>query len=313
VGEQIGVVVNQIIVFAILMAVGFIAAKARVFTNDVLDALSRIIVKVILPLLIFTIVAGSGVKVEDFLASGNFAIATICCFILLFLTGTAVSKLCKLEGKTANVFIALTTFGNMGFVGIPLIQSIYGGSAGSICISVYALIDMALLWTLGVYLCSKHEKNSNRLSAVKNMINPTTVALVIAIIIVFFKIPVPALLMNTIEGIGNTSKYLTLMYLGGCLACVSVKGLIKKPSIYILTALKMLIIPIVVYYFLGYLLTQPSRTILTLIVGLPSMTTVAMVAKIYRSDDVFATETIFVSTLACLITIPVVSIITSLM
>lgn len=40
------------------------------------------------------------------------------------------------------------------------------------------------------------------------------------------------------------------------------------------------------------------------------MTTIAMVATAYQSDDEFATEIIFVTTLASLITIPTVSVIT---
>jgi predicted permease len=53
--------------------------------------------------------------------------------------------------------------------------------------------------------------------------------------------------------------------------------------------------------------------ILTLIVGLPAMTTVAMIAANYESDVEYATEIIFVTTLASLVTIPVVFMITSAM
>ena len=81
---------------------------------------------------------------------------------------------------------------------------------------------MALLWTYGVYLCSRHQESSNPMSAIKNMVNPTTVTLLIAFIIMAVRFPVPGLLMSTISGVGNTSKYLTLIYIGGVLAYVSV-------------------------------------------------------------------------------------------
>lgn len=311
--EQIIVVVNQIIIFAILMVIGFIAAKTNVFTSDALNILSKLIVKIILPALIFSIVAGSGVEAKEFLISGRFIIGVLLCYTLLILAGIITSKLCKLEGKTANVFVALAAFGNMGFMGIPLIQAIFTEPVAQVCISVYTIIDMALLWTFGVYLCSRHQKNTNSLRAVKNMINPTTVALMIAFIIMLLKIPVPDLLMGTILGIGGTSKYLTLMYLGGALAYVSVGKIYRKPSIFVLTAVKMLMLPIVVYLLLGFFLPQIPKTILTIIVGLPSMTTIVMVATAYESDDEYAAEVIFFTTLASLVTIPIVIIVTSLL
>lgn len=310
---QIVVICNQIIVFAILMAVGFIAAKAKIITKDALNILSKLIVKIILPALIFSIVAGSGVTAGEFNISGRFAMAVVLCFMVLILAGVAGSRLCKLEGKSGNVFIALTTFGNMGFMGIPLIQAIFKEPIAQVCITIYTLVDMTLLWTLGVYLCSRHEKDSNCLSSLKNMFNPTTVALVVAFFIMLFRIPVPTLLMDTISGIGGTSKYLTLIYLGGALAYVSAAEAIRKPGIFFLPLIKMLMIPIFIYYILGFIMPETPRAILTLIVGLPSMTTVVMIAANYKSDEVYATEIIFITTLASLVTIPVVSIVTSMM
>lgn len=309
---QLAIVTNQIIIFAILMTVGFIAAKANILTKDALNMLSRLIVKIILPALIFSVVAGSGVSVRDFVASGRFAVAVMLCFLLLSLSGLAMSQLCKLKGKTANVFIALATFSNIGFIGLPLILAIFPDSVGRVCISVYTLVDMALLWTYGVYLCSRHQKDADSLSAIKNMINPMTIALLVAFLIVIFNIPVPDLLMGTIAGIGGTSKYLALMYLGGALAYISVKHTLKKPSIFVLATGKMLIVPIVVYYIAGFFLDQIPRAILTLIVGLPPMTAIAMIASAYQSDEEYATEIIFVLTLLSLITIPLMSGITSI-
>lgn len=310
---QISIVINQIIIFAILMATGFLAVKAKLVTKDALNALARLIVAVIIPALIFSIIAGSGVTLKEFLIGGSFALGVALCYTLLIIAGLLMSKLFRLEGKSANIFVALTAFGNMGFMGIPLILEIFKDPVAQVCISVYTVIDMALLWTLGVYLCSRHGDSSNHLSAVRNMINPTTVTLAIAFIIMVFQIPVPGVLMATVAGLGGTSKYLTMFYLGGILAFIAAGRIVKKPSIFALTLMKMLAMPIIAYFILGFFLPPVPRAILTLIVGLPSMTTVAMIATTYQSDDEYATEIIFVTTLASLITIPLVFYLTGMM
>lgn len=294
-----------------LMAIGFLAAKLNIITKETLTHLSNIIVKIILPALIFSVVAGSGVQPDDFLISGRFALGVLMCYSLLFISAFLMSKVCMLKGETKNVFIALASFGNMGFMGIPLIQSIFQEPVTQVCISVYTIIDMALLWTVGVYLCSRHQKNTSAISAAKNMVNPTTIALLTAFILLMLRVPIPRLITETISGIGSTSKYLTLMYLGASLAYVSAKNLYKRPSIFALTGIKMIILPVLVYFLLGFFITGIPRSILTLIVGLPSMTTVAMVAAAYKSDEKYATEVIFVTTLASMFTIPLVSLLTS--
>lgn len=309
---QIDIVLNQIVIFAILMAIGFIAVKANALTKDALNALSRFIVLIILPALIFSVIAGSGVTLDDFLASGPFAIGVVICYTLLIVSGILMSRLLRLEGKTANIFMSLATFGNMGFMGIPLLLGIFKDPAVQVCISVFTVADMALLWTYGVYLCSRHQENADTMSALKNMVNPTTVALVIAFVVMVVRIPVPDLLMNTISGIGYTSQYLTLIYIGGVLAYVSVGRIAAKPNIFVLTIVKMLALPVFVYMILGFILSEEPRMILTLVVGLPAMTTVAMIAANYQSDVEYATEIIFVTTLASLITIPLVFVITSM-
>ncbi len=309
---QIGIVINQIIIFAILLSIGYVAVKSRALSRDAMNALSKLIVMVILPALIFSIIADSGVTLSDFLANSWFALGVVICYTILIVSGILMSRLLRLEGKTANIFMSLATFGNMGYMGIPLLLSIFKDPVVSVCISVYTVIDMALLWTYGVYLCSRHQEGSNPLSALKNLVNPTTVALAVAFIVMAVRLPIPGLLMDTISGIGNTSKYLTVIYIGGVLAFVSLDKVLAKKNIYVLTAVKMLALPIIAYVLLGFFLPPEPRTILTLIVGLPGMTTVAMIAANYQSDVEYATEIIFVTTLASLITIPLVFAITSM-
>ena len=309
---QMIALINQIIVFALLMAIGFTAAKVNVITKDGLSALSSLIVKIIIPSLIFSVIAGSGVTVQEFLISGKIALGVILAYFLMFLASFILSKMWKFEEKTANVFVAVATFGNMGIIGIPLLLATFEGSEVNVCISVYTIIDQALLWTVGVYLCSRHQRNSKNIkSALIRMLNPITVAVILAFTILLLEIPIPALLMDTIVGIGGTTKYLTLIYIGGTLAFVSVTQIQNKPSIFMIVLVKMLMLPVIVYILLGFFLPELPRMILTIIVGLPSMPVLAIVAKSYGSDDEFAAGAAFVTTLACLITIPLVSLATS--
>ena len=309
---QMITLLNQILVFALLMAIGFTAVKVKVITKEGLNALSLLIVNIIIPALIFSVTAGSGVTIREFLISGRIALGVILAYSLMMLASFGLSKLWKFEERTANVFMAVATFGNMGIIGIPLLLATFKDPVVNVCISVYTIFDQGLLWTVGVYLCSRHQKKKqNFAGAIKNMINPITVAVILAFIVLFCQIPIPGLIMDTITGIGNMTKYLTLIYIGGTLAFVSVANIKHKPSLFMIVMVKMLMLPVIVYILLGFFLPDLPRMILTIIVGLPSMPVLAIIAKTYGSDDEFAASAAFVTTLACLITIPLVNLATS--
>ena len=60
-----------------------------------------------------------------------------------------MTKLFHLKGDKAGIFQAMSMFGNVGFMGIPIITSIFPQN-GILYISVFTIIDQFMLWTLGV-------------------------------------------------------------------------------------------------------------------------------------------------------------------
>ena len=310
---QLNVILNQVSIFAILMLIGFVGARTKVIPEESLKYLAQMIVKIILPCLIFKVVAGSNITHQDFYASWKFALAVAVLFSLLPVVGFFIGKFFKLTGTSLNVIIALITFGNMGFVGIPLINEVYHDPLAGVSITVYTLIDMALLWTFGVYLCSRHLNNQSVKNSIKNMLNPTTITLIFAMFILFLNIKLPRVILETVYGIGGTSKYLTMIYLGAALSFINHKGILKKAHIFVLAFFKMFIIPVAMFSLFRNFLPYVQSGILTIVSGLPTMTTIVMLAKNYESDDRLATETIFVTTVACLVAFPLVNIVNILL
>lgn len=311
---EVNVVINQVIQFVILMAAGFIAAKCKVLTKSILEGVMKLIVKVLLPCLIFKVVAGSGVTAGDYISSAGFALAILVCYMILLAVGLVSGKLFRLKGSTYNVFTAESTFGDMGFIGIPLLLAVFQGTQTSIAISVYSVIDMALLWTLGVYLCSRHNKGiAGKQSPWKNMISPTSISLVIGLVLVFCGAQIPDVVMEPIKSIGNASTPMALIFIGGMLSFVSFKELFKKTSIFGIVGVKMIVVPILVFIVSGLFFGLQQRMTLAYMVGLPAMTTISMLAQLYGSDQEYATSTVFITTLSCIGTLPLITWISAML
>ena len=55
-GEQFNILLNQMLMFFTLIIIGFVAQKVKLLVNETIDGLSKLVVRLILPLMVFTTV-----------------------------------------------------------------------------------------------------------------------------------------------------------------------------------------------------------------------------------------------------------------
>jgi predicted permease len=199
----------------------------------------------------------------------------------------------------------MTVFGNVGFMGIPIVVSIYP-EKGMLYMAVFTIIDQLMLWTLGVKLTSS-EKEGGVFNP-KKLINPVTVAIILALICVLTGIRIPLVLNTALQKMGATATPLAMIYLGGVFACIDVLSFIRKPDYYGITLIKMLVFPVLFYILLGFVhIPADIRMTMALTSAMPVMSSVVMMANASGSDGDYAMGGIVVTTLCSVLTLPVVS------
>ncbi len=301
------VVVNQVLVFATLMLIGFVMTKARIITNDVLNGLSKLIVDLLLPCLVISLILGNGITIQMIVDNRMFAIAWLVIYAVLCLLGFAIGGGCGLRRSGQDMFAVATMFCSIGFMGLPLIEAVFpNNSQVSVYLLIYNVIDQFLLWSLGLYLCTRHAKRKNTSTGLKNLMNPMIVGITVSLLILYFRVPVPAVVLNVIDGLGDCSRYLSLLYLGGLLSTMPMLANLTKPYVYALIVLKMTALPVAAYFVSGFFFDATTQMVIALILSLPPMVAHSIMARTYGGDERVAAETSFVGTIACLGTIPLV-------
>ena len=81
--SQFYIVLNQVLVFGILMLIGFIMAKVKVLTQDVLNGLSKLIVQLLLPCMVFYLIIGNGITINQLIANRTYALGALLFFAVL--------------------------------------------------------------------------------------------------------------------------------------------------------------------------------------------------------------------------------------
>jgi len=83
-------------------------------------------------------------------------------------------------------------------------------------------------------------------------------------------------------------------------------------DISLLVLAKLILVPLAIYTVAGFFLPRMERIILMLIAGAPSMTTSVIIAKQYDLDTEYAAEAVSITTMACLVTVPLLFLLISL-
>lgn len=318
---EVTIIVKQIIILTLLGITGFVAGKKKILPQDSQKNLSTLIIKITTPFLIFTTM-GNYSFTHETLKNGVFIFVFGIVFILLAgFISVGSCKLMSIKDKAKNIYIAQSMFGNVIFMAYPLLEAMYG-KTGILYAIFYNLSNDAILWSLGVYLFNKHNTSSWK-ENLKHLINPNTLAFAGGLMLIavksLFKIDeitafnvVWDVFYTTFNGLGKTTIYLSMVFIGLLLANTkisSIKDVLSRARYLMLSLFKLLIVPIIAILFFkltnNYFDTFVKK-IVVLQLAMPASTVVSALALEYESDYNAATESIFVSTLLSIFTLPII-------
>lgn len=309
--DQFFTVLTQIGIFLILIALGVLAVKVHILDEHSLGSISKVIMRMALPAYIFINTAEGATRAG--LASSLMVIPlAIALYLLLFLLSLALERIFHLSGNRQRVFRAIVMFGNVGFMGIPLVVELYPDTA-LLYISLFTILDQILFWTYGVSLTRPvgegRERRRFSPAALKNLLSPALIAIVAATVLVLLEVRLPYVLSATLNRLGAASMPLSLLYIGGMLSMTDVRRVLRCWELYGEIVLKMIALPLVFFAAMRLLgVAQDMAGTLAFLAGLPAINLVAMLARQNGSEGDYAVCAVMMTTLACLITLPLVSL-----
>lgn len=298
--DTFSIVLEQMKLFIIYIIAGFLMVKSRVWKEETLQPIAQYVLKLGLPLLIFTNIV-DGVEKQTLLSSFSVVVITAVYYFCLFFISKGVAKLFHLPHTRADIYQALMMFGNIGFMGIPIITNIFPQN-GILYLSVFTIVDQLVLWTVGIKLTTPSGESSFQ---PKKMINPSTVAIVIAVILVLTGARLPRLLDLGLHKIGATATPMAMLYLGAIFGCVDIRKYLKNIELYGIVLIKMLIIPLLIFFLVGLLpIPEEIRMTIAVVAGMPAMSSLVMMAKAAGADGDYALGGVCITTVLSIGTLP---------
>ncbi len=295
------ILLKQVSVMLILICIGAICFKTRLVSLEGNKSLTNLVLYIVNPAVIIVSYQ------QDFsprLFKGlGYALLLSAAGLLLFI---AVSYL-FLRGKdkdSISIERINASYSNCGFMGIPLALALFG-SEGVLYITAINTVFNIMVWTHGVFTISGEK---SEVSFKKIITNPTILATILGFLLFVFQIRIHGLLFDTLSYVNNIITPLAMFVAGVTIANSSLLKALRKPKIYFVSALKLIITPVILILLL-YFFPCPNETAkITTIVGLscPSATIGTMLAIRFDKNSSYSSQMFGLSTILSVVTLPII-------
>ena len=299
---DVSVLIPKMIVFVVLMVIGYLCAKTnfagREFTKDA----SKIVINVFMTATIINSVLVSDARLSGGELLQVMLVLCMCvgvCWVL-----AAIS--CRLVGlgDKAPLFELLIAVMNNMFIALPVVETLFGSQAVFYC-SLSCIPFNILLYTFGIYRLQGGEgKGSVRL---RDIFSVPLLATLAALVIFLLQPPVPPVLKELASTMSAATMPLSMIVIGSSLGSVSLLDAFKKGKLYLMCVLRLLLCPLLVWLLAGLMTDDLMlRVTATIIAAAPSGVVVSVLAIQYDRDAVFTSEGVLLSTVFSMLTIPLI-------
>lgn len=294
-------VFKEILVLFIIIFVGFVLKKKGLIDNRLNSGLSELLINLTLPALI---ISSMYVEIDSEIIVNIqiITLITIGVYLLTIVLSNLLVKVLPLPEDKKNIFIFMIVFGNVGYMGYPVLGVIYPeygifyGLFNNITFNV-------LLWTYGMYLFQSDRKNYS--VNPKNLINSGVVAILIGFFLLLTGIRIPGPILGAIDQLGDMTFPLSMLIIGSSLAGIKIKNIITSKPIFMLTTVKLLFVPLIILLLLRpFNIPDIVAHVTILLTAMPCAANSVVFAKKFNKDNQFAAQGVFVTTLLSMATIP---------
>jgi len=296
----------QMLTLFVIIVVGLICGRTRVLTESETKGISGLIINVFNPALVFSSVINNRGRVQDNMLQSITLIA-IAMFAGLILIGIITAGLFSKERDEQIMYKLMLAFPNVGYIGIPLINSIYGPSA-TIYVAIFILLFNIVIYTYGIALLKG--KTGKRFSSenLKSILNMGTISCLVTLLFFIFGIPVPEIVKTPITYLGNCATPLALMSVGFSLANAKFPDVFLDKRLYLFSAFKLLFLPAIGVLLLK-LFSLPEQVIgiSAIMFAMPTGNLPVILANRYDVNSDICSSAIIITTLLSVLTIPLIA------
>ena len=277
--------IQQVLIMFLLMGMGYALNRLGILSEQAAIEFGKLLINLVIPAIIL----------KSFWIESSFQ--------RMYELGMTLMLSAALLFRGRPIDIFAVAFSNAGFVGIPLVEAALGKDAVFFITCMIALLN-AMQWTYGQYLLSGSKKC---MSPKAILASPMVMALLGGFLIFILRVPTVPLAQSVLSYISGLNTPLAMMTLGIYLAQSDLMALLRAKSLFAVSSVRLLVIPILSLLFLCLFPCDRSiKMALLIAAATPTGANVAIFAQQHNKDYRYACGTVCVTTLLSMFTMPAI-------
>ena len=291
---------TQVAILYIIVLVGFLCAKAKIYTAETGKKTTDLLFYVITVAVIIKSFSEMTFSKDS---AKSFIVALACNFATLFLSIFVSWVLFRKKDEFQPIYRFATIYGNAAYMGIPLTYAILG-SEGVFYASTGVIAFNVLVFLHGVKIMTK---DKYVLNFKKVILNPGVLGTILGLPLFIFAIKLPSIIQTPVEYIAGVNTPLAMIIFGTYLASTDLKSLFRDKRIFLTAFQRLILVPLIIlglYRLIG--IQGALLTSLCITGATPSANNTIMFSAKYDRDTGVASKLVATVSFISIITLPVI-------
>lgn len=294
---NLSTVFAKMAMLVLIMLLGYLCARIGITGPEFNQRVTPLMVKVLLPATILN----SVLSVPDFTGREllDYILVMTVMVALQMLPAWFLPRLMRTRSEDVGATRLVTAFGNVGFVGLPVVAAIFGDEM------VFFASLCNIPFNLALYSCSAAQlsPDGGRVRW-QDVLNAPVIATLLSVVLLLSRVHVPGVLADTISSVSGVTIPLSMLVIGTSLGGISVRSVLTDWRVYVVSAVRLLVCPLLTWLVLRPFAAGALLGIPVLMAACPSAMLVTALCLQYGRSDAFASKCIFLSTILSAVTIP---------
>ncbi|PID70514.1 hypothetical protein CSB37_02390 [bacterium DOLZORAL124_38_8] len=296
-----------IIPLFLLVLLGFILKKRNI-GKTWSTVFNEYVVNIAFPFLIFYSLNKYPFSWNEFLPliTANSAL-----IVGLFMLTIIINRIFNFDTQKYKTLFICIAFGNIAFLGMPIVTELYGPQITTEA-SIITAIYLFWIFSIGI-LFLEHQQKKNTASSWKKIFqnlvhNPTLLAIAIGITTSTMNLKIPDFIQNSLSMISASATPMILISIGLFIGTSDFKKISHWKEVILFSIFTTLITPLILFGILS-LIDIPHMAFNSSVIqaAMPLAITPFALADQYKLDKSFISNSIILSTVLSILTIPLVA------
>ena len=292
------IILQQVGMMFVFILAGYLLGYKKLLDNTQTKILSVILIYVVLPCNVFS--SFSARFTVAYLQEKYIYI--LLCMALIAVTmviSKFMSKKLGTDPYESILYDYSLCMPNTGYMGYPVVGGVYG-AATLMNFMVFVMPMSVMMYAYYLPLMTKKKGIS-----LKALLNPTIIAMVLGMIVGLIGIPMPSFVTTICSTASACLGPLGMLMTGITISLFPLKKLVDNPKTYLVTFYRMILLPAAIWLILKPFCPAELVRVAVLAYAMPCGMNTIVFPKLVGEDNIVGASLPFVSTVICLLTLPV--------